>query len=426
MVRSELVPDDPSGKAARRGFMSDEFNKLLKELLAESPEQTARRMKDAWERATLAVAGKVVIFGAGQLGRFLLPALRSAGLEPLAFCDNNASNWGTQIEGLPVVSPAGAMDRYGDSACFVVAIYNATPACRQLQELGCQRVIRYPLLFWKYARFIPDERLATPGCILKHAEEMRPAYDLLSDEESRREFRAQIRWRCLLDYDCLPRPHPPEEMYFPPDLFRLTAEEVFVDCGAFDGDSIRTYLARAENRVGRVYAFEPDEANRRALASYVGALAPDIDAHISILPYAIGRQDGIARFNAEGSVGSKVVNSEGAVQIECRSLDSVFGGDVSPTFIKMDIEGAETDAIPGAEKIIARCHPVIAACAYHRPEHLWILPTLLKAANPEYRIYLRRYAEECWETVYYAIPPERLLGGRLTNPLQGSGARRRA
>jgi hypothetical protein len=96
--------------------------------------------------------------------------------------------------------------------------------------------------------------------------------------------------------------------------------------------------------------------------------------------------------------------------MECCSLDSAIGEDVNPTFIKMDIEGAEVDAIPGAQKTITRCRPVIAACAYHRPEHLWILPKLLKAAGPAYQIYLRRYAEECWETVYYAIPPERLRG----------------
>jgi FkbM family methyltransferase len=390
--------------------MSGELDNLLKGLLAESPEQTARRMEDAYEQASLSTAGKVVIFGAGQLGRFLLPALRSAGVEPLAFCDNNGRQWGTEIEGVPVLSPAQALKQHGASSSFVVGIYNATPVCRQLQELGCRRIVRYPLLFWRFAKFIPDERLAMPRCILKHAEEMRPAYELLADEESRQEFRAQIRWRCVLDYNCLPQPHPPEEMYFAPDLLSLFSEEVFVDCGAFDGDSIRAYLAKAGDAFRQIYAFEPDAANMGKLRSYIATLSPGIAARIKILPYAIGRRDGSVRFNTAGSVGSKVVDSGGTAQVDCRSLDSAIGDNVTPTFIKMDIEGAEVEAIPGAAKIIARCRPLIAACAYHRPEHLWILPKLLNAANPNYRIYLRRYAEECWETVYYAIPPERLRG----------------
>ena len=55
-----------------------------------------------------------------------------------------------------------------------------------------------------------------------------------------------------------------------------------------------------------------------------------------------------------------------------------------------------------------RSRPVMAVCAYHHCEDLWTLPQLLKSANSDYHIFLRRYAEDCWETVYYAIPPERL------------------
>lgn len=388
--------------------MPDELGNILKELIAESPEHTARRMDEAYERAAPSTTNKMVIFGAGQLGRYLLSPLSSAGVEPMAFCDNNARLWGTEIEGVPVLSPADAMDRYGGTAIFVVGIYNGTPVYRQLRELGCNRIVRYPLLFWKYSDFIPDERLARPRQILDQAAQMRPAYELLADEESRREFRAQIRWRCLLDYDRLPQPHPHAEMYFPPDLLQLSSEEAFVDCGAFDGDSIRAFLAKSGNSFRHIYAFEPDPANLRELRSYIATLSAGIAARIRVLPYAIGKEDGTAPFNAEGSVGSKVVDSQGTFHVECRSLDSALAKDVNPTYIKMDIEGAEIDAIPGAGKITARCRPVIAACAYHRPEHLWVLPKLLKAANPDYRIYLRRYAEECWETVYYAIPPERL------------------
>jgi hypothetical protein len=74
----------------------------------------------------------------------------------------------------------------------------------------------------------------------------------------------------------------------------------------------------------------------------------------------------------------------------------------------MDIEGAEPRAILGAAATIRASQPILAICAYHKCEHLWTLPILIKNALPEYEIFLRRYAEECWETVYYAIPPERL------------------
>jgi hypothetical protein len=81
----------------------------------------------------------------------------------------------------------------------------------------------------------------------------------------------------------------------------------------------------------------------------------------------------------------------------------------------MDIEGAEPEALLGAARTMARHRPIMAICAYHKCEHLWTIPQLLKAANPDYKIYLRRYAEDCWETVYYAVPPERLCGNVPTD-----------
>jgi hypothetical protein len=75
----------------------------------------------------------------------------------------------------------------------------------------------------------------------------------------------------------------------------------------------------------------------------------------------------------------------------------------------MDIEGAEPGALSGAFDTIRQARPILAVCAYHKNEHLWTLPAIIHAALADYRISLRRYAEECWETVYYAIPPERVI-----------------
>jgi hypothetical protein len=106
-----------------------------------------------------------------------------------------------------------------------------------------------------------------------------------------------------------------------------------------------------------------------------------------------------------------MTTEQSTASIDCRRLDTLLT-DADPTFIKMDIEGAEPDAIAGATATIRRSKPLLAVCAYHKCEHLWTLPALLKAALPEYRASLRRYAEECWEMVYYAVPPERVVRGR--------------
>ncbi len=81
----------------------------------------------------------------------------------------------------------------------------------------------------------------------------------------------------------------------------------------------------------------------------------------------------------------------------------------APTFVKMDIEGAELDALQGARETITRHAPVLAICLYHRPDHLWEVPLYLKGLRPDYRLYLRRYGEDCWEQVLYAVPADRAV-----------------
>ena len=380
---------------------------LFAELRSETIEDARERSESAFHRIAAPFEDRIVVFGTGYLGNVAYAGLRNAGIEPIAFCDNNPGSWGSRQDGIEVMSPGEAVKRYGGSAAFVVAIYNSTTPRRQLMELGCTPIVPYPVLFWKHWRSMPrEDRLELPHRILARLDEMPGGYDLLYDEQSRREFRAQIRWRCLLDYDCLPAAGDPREMYFPPDLFSLIPREIFVDCGAFDGDSIQTFLEKTSGRFGKIYAWEADPENLRALYNFRERLLPAVAERVEILPYAVGEREQRLRFCAEGSVGSRVVDAADGQEVECKTIDGVLK-EFAPTFVKMDIEGAEPAALCGAMQTMAQCRPVMAVCAYHSCDHLWKIPQLLKSANPDYRIVLRRYAEDCWETVYYAIPPER-------------------
>jgi FkbM family methyltransferase len=350
----------------------------------------------------------VVIFGCGHLGKWTFDGAAGAGLKVLAFADNNQKNWGQRIAGVEVMSPQEAVHRYNDDAFFVVAIYNGTVPRKQLAELGCKRIVPYPLFFWQFSAHMPfEDRLELPSRVLADPSAIQSGYVLLDDEKSRLEFIAQLRWRCSLDYDCLPQPDPPDQMYYAPDLVHLSQQEVLADCGAFDGDSIRMFLDRVHACFRYIYAIEPDPRNRAALGGYLSSLPGDAAGRISVLPFGLSDCDEVVSFDASGTVGSRVVSGTGSDSIQCRRLDDILDGPL-PTVIKMDIEGAEPRAILGAADTIALSRPVLAICAYHKCEHLWTLPRLIHNALPDYRIFLRRYAEECWETVYYAIPPDRL------------------
>ena len=76
--------------------------------------------------------------------------------------------------------------------------------------------------------------------------------------------------------------------------------------------------------------------------------------------------------------------------------------------IKMDIEGAEWDALRGARNVIARDRPVLAICVYHTHNDIWRIPLLIHEILPEHHLFLRAYEGDGFQTVVYAIPPRRM------------------
>jgi hypothetical protein len=121
----------------------------------------------------------------------------------------------------------------------------------------------------------------------------------------------------------------------------------------------------------------------------------------------VGEKDEQVNFVETNDVASKVSSSNDGVTIESRRLDSL-PWQFTPTYIKMDIEASEPFALAGGAQLLEREMPVLAICLYHRTEHLWQIPNLIHTLAPEYSLYLRRYAEDCWEQVCYAVPPNRM------------------
>jgi hypothetical protein len=114
----------------------------------------------------------------------------------------------------------------------------------------------------------------------------------------------------------------------------------------------------------------------------------------------------MVRFSAMGTDGS-AIGEDGDLDVECVALDEVLHNE-APSYIKMDIEGAELDALAGSRRLIAGQSPVLAICSYHRQSDLWRIPLLIHSYNPDYRFYLRQHLIEGWDVVCYAVPRRRL------------------
>ena len=199
-----------------------------------------------------------------------------------------------------------------------------------------------------------------------------------------------------------------DDQYFPEQVpsFLPLNDEVFVDGGAFDGDTIRKMMKLAkEKRVYRhIYAFEPDPKNYSKLCQFVSD-----DTNIKCYEKGLySKETTLEFFNDLGgasrvkSAGESDINHK-PIKIEVCNIDNVIKDRV--TYIKMDIEGSELEALKGAEKTIRLNKPKLAISLYHKIEDFWEIPKYIKEIVPEYKLYANHHKlwYECVDTVLYAL-----------------------
>jgi FkbM family methyltransferase len=385
----------------------------LEELLSEPVEEAKRRASESFDR--LSGGRDIVLMGAGGLGRRTLAGLRRCGVEPLAFADNGIGRQGTTLDGLPVLAPEAAARAFGSRAAFVVTIWGANRPHRfahsreQLRGLGCDVVCSFPELLWKHPdALLPFYLQDLPSRVLDGRAEVRRAFDLWEDASSRAEYVAQVRFRLCADLDGLPHPVA-HSQYFPDDLFTWSDDEWIVDGGAYDGDTVRAVSTM--HGFGHLLALEPDPANFVKLQETVAALPPAARAKVDCRQVALGSERRALYLDATGTAASatSASPSAGTIAVRAETLDSLVDGSW-PTFIKLDIEGFEVEALQGARETIQRHAPVVAVCVYHRQDHLWRIPLLLSNWRDDYAFFLRPHNEEGWDLVCYAVPRARLTG----------------
>ena len=396
------------------------YESQLDLLLSENIESVRKRERSIYDEMSAPLDNIIVLCGAGGLGRKTLAGLRMLGKEPVALTDNNMSLWGTKIEGIPVLSPREAADKYGRKANFIITIWNGqipdtmTQCCMQYIDLHCAYVIPFAFLFWKFPEiFLPHYAFDLAHKVIEHSSDVKKTLSLFADKASKQEYLAQIRWRLLLDFDCLPSPVK-HEIYFPDDLVRLLPDEVFIDCGAFDGDTLSSFIKRKNETFNQYIAFEPDPINSNKLNAFTNTLSDTIRKKIQIYTCAVGSRKEKLFFNATGTGASSV--GTGTLEVNCERMDDLLKN-IKPTFIKMDIEGAEQDALNGAKHIIQKHKPALAICVYHRQNDIWSIPLFINSLSEDYNFFLRPHLYKVWDLVCYALPKARFKNRQISRQI---------
>lgn len=264
-----------------------------------------------------------------------------------------------------------------------------------------------------YAPDVPvaDGALFDGAFARAHRAQLEQAYDLMVDDRSRAVFAATVNFklsgklRWLRDYT------DSRETAFR-DYLRPHAREHFVDLGAYNGDTIRELLAHTGGAYASITALEPDRKTFRKLSAYVERAGLD---NVRLLNAGAWSEPGEMRFGGKAGRNSAltpvmhaVSHDRRTVSVPVESVDHVLDG-APCTLLKLDVEGAEYQALLGARETIARCRPRIALSAYHRSEDLYELPLLLRALCPQVRIGMLHHPYvPAWETNFYVNFPESL------------------
>lgn len=206
-----------------------------------------------------------------------------------------------------------------------------------------------------------------------------------------------------------------KKQYFDSDIIKPINHEVFVDGGCYDGTTVRNFISWCGGNYDKIYSYEPDSINYKHTVELMEA---EPVSNLTLYNKGLWDKSETLYFNESGGQGSNIVNEDSlssesheedkgievqqVSSIEATTIDESTNGD-AVTFIKLDVEGAEYEALVGAEKTIKKYHPRMAISIYHKPEDIFTLPELVMSMSDDYKFYLRHYQISRCETILYAI-----------------------
>lgn len=342
---------------------------------------------------------RIFIYGTGGMAQSVYRVLTESGLVISGFLDHRIPV-NPFLNGLPILNPENAF-----GAIVIIGIHNRdaeiTLIVERLKSFGAARIIT-PIELYDYFGDVLGVRywLTKRGYYFSFKSVIEEVNSIWADEASRSLYTSILEFRIRGDYSILPPPDLTHQ-YFPRDIPAWKTPLRFVDCGAFDGDTLLNFQ-KSNIPFEAVSAFEPDENNFRKLARFAHA-NQEYFSSANFWPCGVSSSTRQLSFDI-GKGEASTASIGGSSVVQCVSLDEAIPN-FAPNLIKMDIEGSEPEALLGARNLIQKSHPGLAISIYHRPEHLWQIPLLIEnLANGQYRYFLRAHAFNDFDIVLYAIP----------------------
>lgn len=351
----------------------------------------------------------VYIWGTGLLGRFACKQLSQPGIlgggGVIAFIDNNKKITGTVIEDIPVISP----DMVETDDLIVICSQSFIEIEKQIDaELSNPKLCYHALVL--LGDGLEEWGIALQDCFKKldiYRENYKKIFLKCADEISKEILDALLAYRFTMKSAWIQKAYDKTvengdgAEYFDSAIIELQKDEVFVDCGGYTGDTILEFMDFSKGVYKKIYYFEPSiELYNEAKDNLKNV------RDVIFTPAGVGEKAGVMKFAGQDGVCidrvSGHIDVNGTESIDVVALDEAVQD--QPTFIKMDIEGAELPALKGAEKLINENKPKLAICVYHKPEDLFEILELIDSWGIDYKYYFRHYEKAIGGTILYCVP----------------------
>ncbi|RKJ41983.1 FkbM family methyltransferase [Acutalibacter sp. 1XD8-33] len=320
-------------------------------------------------------------------------------INPAYFIDDTPEKQGTTFLGRPVINYEEAHELCKG---YVILVCSGSPQARKIIFDGLRNDGVEDADFCGFQEYF----------FCAHKDKVLAVFDMLEDDFSKASYANAILTR--MGKTKVRSELVTEDSYFElPAFATFDGNEVFVDCGAYVGDTIEEYVSTHID-FKKIVAFEPVDRNFCALIARVNRLKQEWnlpDSKIEMVcggigesSYYAGKESMIQQ--AEHGVhlsgirlSHKDPSGEGGVPVY--ALNEYFA--TQPiSFLKADIEGYEWKMLAGGGKVLRRDLPKLAVCIYHTPADMFRLAIQIKEICPEYKIFVRQHQLNWHDTILYA------------------------
>ena len=352
----------------------------------------------------------LALYGAGDLGRLAREFLTEVGHDFTMAVDRNADalagspHWsGIELQ-RPDMVPSAVKHEVRLAVSIVKVPY--VPVERALRASGFDDVLPFYDLAESFRAVHPlSNGWFAPALSARDRDNTAMVLSRWHDDTSRAHHLQFLAWRRLREeWSFVPAPVTTEDRFFIPELLTvLRDDEILLDAGAHHGNVSDAFVRQTQGAFRQIVAIEPDLDNCTVLQERLLTLLPD-DPRVTVYDCVLAAEEREASFHAGLGYASQL-SPTGNMLVTTRPLDALG---ISPSFVKLHLEGAELPVLQGARQSLLASRPLIAATVYHNADGIWATPLWLMQMLPDYRFLFRVHSWCGTGAVVYAIPAERV------------------